>query len=116
MSRVSPFRTGLNPWPNGHWDYWSCSIPHLLSAQCLATNGCAERLSGCFNLIVVVRAGLHSDPTDRDALIEQLERDGAVDEYVVAFETLDGEPFRGELTLRLVSEGGEEYLDGIGRR
>ncbi|MFC6989791.1 response regulator [Haloplanus sp. GCM10025708] len=56
---------------------------------------------------------LYSEPTDRETLIERIEREGALDEYPVDFETLDGEPFRGELSLRLVNEDGEEYLDGI---
>jgi PAS domain S-box-containing protein len=56
---------------------------------------------------------LYTDPTDRDTLIERIERDGALNEYRVDFETLNGERFRGEVSLRLVTEGDEQYLDGI---
>lgn len=56
---------------------------------------------------------LYSDQTDRDDLVERIERDGNLDGYLVDFETLDGESFRGELSVRLVNEDGDEYLDGI---
>ena len=56
----------------------------------------------------------YADPSDREPLVEVVEREGTVEDHL-DIETIDGEPLRVEVSFTLVEEGGEEYLDGIVR-
>lgn len=60
-------------------------------------------------------AALYADPSHRELLLDQLEQKGTVENKLVRMESLGGDQLWVELSLGIVSEGGDRYIDGVVR-
>ena len=73
-----------------------------------------ERIFECLQEDVLgktsLELGLWVDPDDRERLIEQVERDGNVENFEVPLQTLLGRALIGEVNARAVTVHGSQYL------